>query len=138
MRAIVGKLDLNFKTVRRYLRADTVDSLLAGGIQTSVLDPFKPYLHDRLADGERDVSALLIEINGRGYTGGYSTVDRDLRPLRCVEPPAVMAMSLHGGAPAVVRHARSFSQRCRIVFSDACCLPWQSRGKEEQTLSSIR
>jgi transposase len=97
MRAIAGKLDRNFKTVRRYLRADTVESLLVGGVQTSVLDPFKEYLHDRLADGERNVSALLIEINGRGYTGGYSTLARYLRPLRRVEPPAVTAMSLHAG-----------------------------------------
>jgi transposase len=31
MRAIARKLDLNFKTVRRYLRAGSVDSLPAGG-----------------------------------------------------------------------------------------------------------
>lgn len=49
MRAIARKLDLNFKTVRRYLRADNLDSLLAGGVRASVLDPFKPYLHERLA-----------------------------------------------------------------------------------------
>ena len=37
MRAIALKLDLNFKTVRRYLRADSLDSLLAGGVRSSVL-----------------------------------------------------------------------------------------------------
>jgi len=42
MRAIARKLDLNFKTVRRYLRAGSVDSLLAGGVRVSVLDAFKP------------------------------------------------------------------------------------------------
>jgi len=42
MRAIARELDLNFKTVRRYLRADAVETLLAGGVRVSVLEPFKP------------------------------------------------------------------------------------------------
>ena len=58
MRAIARKLDLNFKTVRRYLRADSVDTLLAGGVRVSVLDSFKPYLHERLADGMRNATVL--------------------------------------------------------------------------------
>jgi len=47
-----------------------------------VLDPFKPYLNDRLADGERNATRLLAEITGQGYTGGYNTLARYLRPLR--------------------------------------------------------
>jgi hypothetical protein len=46
------------ETVRRYLRAGSVDTLLAGGVQVSVLDSFKPYLHDRLADGERNATRV--------------------------------------------------------------------------------
>ncbi|HZM66874.1 MAG TPA: ISL3 family transposase, partial [Nakamurella sp.] len=80
MRAIARKLDLNFKTVRRYLRAGSVDNLLAGGVRASVLDSFKSYLHDRLADGERNATLLHGEIAERGYTGGYSTLARYLRP----------------------------------------------------------
>ena len=68
---------------------------------TRVLDPFKPYLHDRLAAGERNMSALLVEINGRGYTGGYSTLARYPRPVRSIEPPAVAAMARYARAPAV-------------------------------------
>jgi len=82
MRMIARRLDLNFKTVRRYVRVASVDVLLAGGIQVSVLDPFKPYLNDRLADGERNATRLLAEITGQGYTGGYNTLARYLRPLR--------------------------------------------------------
>ena len=33
MRAIARRLDLNFKTVRRYLRAGSVEALLAGGVR---------------------------------------------------------------------------------------------------------
>ena len=85
MDALARRLDLNFKTVRRYLDADDVDALLAGGVRSSVLDPFKPYLHSRLAAGERRATALLREIVGQGYTGGYQTLRRYVRPLRCVE-----------------------------------------------------
>ena len=71
MGAVARRLDLNSKTVRRYLHADDVDALLAGGVRSSVLDPFKPYLDSRLAAGERRATALLTEIVGQGYTGNY-------------------------------------------------------------------
>ena len=80
MQAIARRLDLNFKTVRRYLRADSVDSLLAGGVRASALDAFKPYLHDRLANGERNAAMLRVKIAEQGYTGGHNTLARYLRP----------------------------------------------------------
>jgi hypothetical protein len=73
MRMIARRLGLNFKTVRRYVRVASVDVLLAGGIQVSVLDPFKPYLNVRLADGECNATRLLAEITGQGYPGGDNT-----------------------------------------------------------------
>ena len=82
MRMIARRLGLNFKTVRRYVRVASVDVLLAGGIQVSVLDPFKPYLNDRLADGERNATRLLAEITGQGYPGGYNTLARVRRVPR--------------------------------------------------------
>jgi transposase len=101
MRAIARKLDLNFKTVRRYLRADSVETLLVGGVRSSVLDSFKPYLHDRLADGMRNATVLHTEIAERGYTGGYVTLRRYLRPLRHIEAAAVAALAPLPGRPAV-------------------------------------
>jgi hypothetical protein len=76
MRAIARKLDLNFKTVRRYLCADSVATLLAGGVRVSVLDSFKPYLHERLTVGVRNATVLHREIAEHGYTGGYVTLMR--------------------------------------------------------------
>jgi len=82
MRTIARRLDLNFKTVRRYIRAVGVDAPLAGGIQVSVLEPFKPCLNDRLADDERNATRLLAEITGlrrdldavvAGLTMGYDS-----------------------------------------------------------------
>jgi len=101
MRAIARKLDLNFKTVRRYLLAGSVDSLLASGVQVSVLDPFKPYLNGRLADGERNATRLLMEITGQGYTGGYNTLARYLRPLRRLDAATLADLPPRPAPPAV-------------------------------------
>ena len=98
MRAIARRLDVNFKTVRRYVRAASVDALLAGGVQVSVLDPFKPYLNDRLADGERNATRLLAEITGQGYTGGYNTLNRYLRPLRRLDAATARGAAAATGA----------------------------------------
>ena len=101
MRAIARKLDLNFKTVRRYLRTDNVETLLAGGVRSSVLDPFKPYLHERLSSGQRNATVLLGEITEQGYTGGYKTLARYLRPLRHIEAATSSALPPLPGRPAV-------------------------------------
>jgi transposase len=101
MRAVARRLDVNFKTVRRYVRASSVDALVAGGVQVSVLDPFKPYLNDRLADGERNATRLLAEITGQGYTGGYNTLNRYLRPLRRLEAAALAELPPRPPPPAV-------------------------------------
>jgi transposase len=101
MRAVARRLDVNFKTVRRYVRASSVDALVAGGVQVSVLDPFKPYLNDRLADGERNATRLLAEITGQGYTGGYNTLNRYLRPLRRLEAAALAELPPRPAPPAV-------------------------------------
>ncbi len=88
-------------SVSRYLRAGSVDSLLAGGVRASVLDAFKPYLHDRLADGERNATMLHVEIAEQGYTGGYNTLARYPRPLRRVDAAAVAALPPRPAPPAV-------------------------------------
>jgi hypothetical protein len=58
MRAIARRLNVDFKTVRRYVRASSADELVAGGVQVSVLDRFKPYLNGRLAEEVRNVTML--------------------------------------------------------------------------------
>jgi len=65
MPMIARRLGVDFKTVRRYLRADSVEQLVAGGVRTSKLDPYKPYLHQRLSAGARNATALHAEISNR-------------------------------------------------------------------------
>jgi acyl-CoA synthetase (AMP-forming)/AMP-acid ligase II len=88
------------ETVRRYLRAGSVDTLLAAVVRASVLDSFKPYLHDRLADGERNATRVARRDRRAGLHGGYKTLARYLRPLRCVDAGgAVAAPRAAGSAP---------------------------------------
>jgi len=101
MRAIARRLNVNFKTVRRYVRASSVDELVAGGVQVSVLDPFKPYLNGRLAEGVRNVTLLLREITRQGYTGGYNTLNRYVRPLRRLDAAALADLPPRPAPPAV-------------------------------------
>jgi hypothetical protein len=76
-KTIARELNLARGTVRRYLRAPTVDDLLnrprAG--RPSRLDPFTSYLHQRLAEGATNAT-------GRGYRGTTASVRAYLKPLR--------------------------------------------------------
>jgi len=74
-----------------------------------LLDARGSRLNDRLADGERNATRLLAEITGQGYTGGYNTLNRYLRPLRRLDaaklgelpaPPAVRTVTRLDHRPA--------------------------------------
>jgi len=100
MSMIARRLGVDVKTVRRYLRADSVEQLVAGGVRTSKLDPYKPYLHQRLSAGARNATALHAEIVEQGYTGSYPTLERYLKPLR-LSDAATLTQVLRHRPPAV-------------------------------------
>jgi len=81
------------ETVRRFYRADSVDELLAKvkDGRPSILDEYKPYLHQRWNQGCTNVIELHAELKDRGYTGGYGTVRDYMLPFRGAgaAPPAV-------------------------------------------------
>jgi len=97
---IARRLGVDIKTVRRYLRADSVEQLIAGGVRASNLDPFKPHLQQRLTAGARSATALYAEIVEQGYTGSYNTVERYLKPLRRSDA-ATLAQVLRNRPPPV-------------------------------------
>jgi transposase len=77
MRTIARHLGWGRHTVQRYARAATWQELVDGRWQApraSMLDPFKPHLHQRADEGGRNVAQLFREISALGYTGSYSTV----------------------------------------------------------------
>ena len=91
MGAIARELGLDRATVRRFVRAASVDELLVKTRQrASLLDGFTDYLHHRWSQGAHDAAVLTGELRELGYRGSDQTVRRYLRPLRDgrAAPPA--------------------------------------------------
>ncbi|MFE9883383.1 ISL3 family transposase, partial [Streptomyces sp. NPDC005784] len=84
LRAVAGRLGLARNTVRRLAHADTADELLIGRWtgSTSILDPYKPHLHQRWAEGCTVARRLFEELRERGYPGGESVVKKYVQRLR--------------------------------------------------------
>ncbi|MFE2486461.1 ISL3 family transposase, partial [Streptomyces mirabilis] len=76
IRAVSRQLGLAVNTVRRYARAATWEELTTGRWQNlpSILDPHKPYLHQRWCEGHTVAVKLHAELRERGFTGSYSAV----------------------------------------------------------------
>lgn len=85
IRAIAERLGLARGTVRRFARATTVEELLVNngtGRRPSLLEEFKPYLHQRWTEGCTNAARLFAEITDRGYTGRPQILREYLRPFR--------------------------------------------------------
>jgi transposase len=96
IKTIKRELGLAKETVRRFYRAATVEDLLAKprAGRPSVLDAYKPYLHERWNAGVHTASTLYREIVERGYRGSQATVAAYLAPFRPLgaAPPAKPAV----------------------------------------------
>jgi transposase len=95
IKAIVRELGLARETVRRFARAATVEELVAKPLEgrISILDEFKPHLHERWNAGITSALKLHREIRELGYRGSYHTVSTYLAAFRATgsAPPAVPA-----------------------------------------------
>jgi hypothetical protein len=99
IRSIAARLRLARGTVRRFARADTPEELLVHngtGRRPSLLEEFKPYLHQRWNEGCTNATHLFTEIRARGYRGGIKIVLNYLHPFRAAgisepagKPPSV-------------------------------------------------
>ncbi len=71
------------KSVRKYLlQPEGVPVYGPRAKQPSKLEPFKPYLEERMRAGVWNAQVLLRELRQRGYTGGYTLLTDWLRPQR--------------------------------------------------------
>jgi transposase len=93
IKPIARETGLAKETVRRFYRAAAVDELLAKvrDGRPSLLDDYKPYLHQRWNEGCTNVRQLHAELKERGFKGGYSTIRDYMLPFResGAAPPAV-------------------------------------------------
>lgn len=80
------ELELAKETVRHFYRATSVEELLAKprAGRPSVLDEFKPHLHQRWNAGMRNASTLFQQITEQGYRGCRGTVAAYLAPFRAL------------------------------------------------------
>ena len=92
IRAIARRLNMSRGTVRRYLRSPEPPCYGPRPDRPSKLDPFKPYLAERVRSAAPAVipgTVLLRELRGRGYDGGISILRSyltTLRPTAAAEP----------------------------------------------------
>ena len=93
IKAIMRQTGLAKETVRRFYRAASAEELLGKirGRRPSLLDDYKPYLHQRWNQGCTNVLQLHAELRDRGYRGSYGTTRLYLQPFRHAgaAPPAV-------------------------------------------------
>jgi len=73
---------LSRNTVRKYVRTDTPPAYARSRAGASKLDPFKPYIRQRLKEYPLSAARLLDEIRAQGYTGGYTILKEFTGSLR--------------------------------------------------------
>jgi transposase len=83
IRAISRLTGYGRKTISKYLLAPTGRPVYGPRPEAvSKLEPFKPYLKDRLQAGVWNARVLLRELRERNYDGGYSILTEWLKPQR--------------------------------------------------------
>ncbi len=83
IRAISRLTGYSRKTIGRYLLKPAGRPVYGPrAAEASKLEPFKPYLNERLQAGVWNAQVLLRELRGRNYSGGYTILTDWLRPQR--------------------------------------------------------
>ena len=92
IKPITRETGLAKATVRRFYHAASADELLAKlrDGRPSLLDDYKPYLHQRWNEGCTNARQLHAELRQRGYRGSYDVISDYVAPFRRdgAAPPA--------------------------------------------------
>ena len=75
-------LEMDRKTVRKYLKDPRVRRYARRKQKPSPIEPYVDYVKERLAQGVWNAVVLTRELKVRGYSGSYTTVKSYLQPLR--------------------------------------------------------
>ncbi len=80
---IAEELGVHHATVRRAIEADRFSGGVESRVVASILDPYKPFIADTLAQHPRlRASRLFDMVRARGYTGSEVVVRRYVRTMR--------------------------------------------------------
>ena len=109
------------KTIRRYLNSqDAVPIYGPRAPRPTLLDPYLPYLEQRLQAGVWNAVVLLAELRERGYPGGYTILKDYLRPKRqAARAVAVRRFETPPGHQAQV----DWAHLGKVVFPDGTKQP---------------
>ncbi|WP_392900587.1 ISL3 family transposase [Streptomyces sp. LN699] len=161
LESICHRLQLDRSTVRRFARAPSIDELLAKAVNRStILDEYRPYLHQQWNEGRHDTAQLHRDIAALGFTGSIQAVRRYLRnftpsapapaprpaprPRRIVrwimtnpgnlpDEDTLTLKEIRAGCPeldAVTDHVRDFAEMMRDLRGDQ--LPqWMERVEQD-------
>jgi transposase len=89
---IARRLQLNRRTVRRYIHADDLPRRVLPQA-TSRVTPYLSYVHERWAAGCQSGIILWAELKAQGFRGSLSSIYRALRHIRAVHPSPANATS---------------------------------------------
>ena len=131
---IAALMGLHRDTVRRYLNAGSFPEITRPG-KRSRLDPYKAYLQQRWAEGERNVKHLLVELRERGYRQGETIVYDYLRTLR-LQPEGVDASVVQ--KKTAVRSAAQTALSAREAAWLFVCNPQKLRISQAVRLDHLR
>jgi transposase len=87
IRVIAQTLGLSRNSVRKYLRSDEIPKAKPRPGRATKLDPYTPYVNERLGDGVDNCVVLLRELRQRGYTGGITMLKAFVHPYRARTKP---------------------------------------------------
>ena len=111
IRAISRLTGYGRKTIRKYLLAPTGRPVYRPRpAAVSKLEPFKPYLQERLQAGVWNAQVLLRELRERNYGGGYSILTEWLK--------AATERSAVGGGATDLKRSQASRLRWTGVISD--------------------
>ncbi len=88
IRGIAERLGLSRNTVRKYLRAPGVPVARPRPPRRSKLEPYRPFLEERIGAGVLNTVLLLRELRARGYAGGVTILKEYVEPFRRQRQPA--------------------------------------------------
>ena len=90
IREIARRTGFARNTVRKYLRRPALPRYSPRPRRPSKLDPFKPYVEQRMAEGVFNANRLWHELRALGYRGGKTILKDYLQPRRPPKVPRVV------------------------------------------------
>ena len=82
IKQIAEELDLDRKTVSKWLKAEKLPAYQRTEKPTSKLDKYKEYILKRMMEGCLNAMVILDEITEMGYTGKISILREFMKPYR--------------------------------------------------------